>query len=296
MKIVYNENFKIFMEKKTMLEITDDLETIQRIEIDILDYIAEICCKNNLTYFLAGGTLLGAVRHKGFIPWDNDIDISMPRADYRKFIDYMETQNESPYKILHISNHSNYDYAFAKVVDSRTKVVELARDDQVQNMGIFVDIFPIDSLPDKSEETIEKFLKINRWGCRIANAESSKKEYSFPKRIFYMSWKYLIRMLGRERCMERIDNSFKSVPIKDSNYIVSTYGMRGVKEIIEADAFSKTIPLPFEGKLYNAPIGYDQYLKQMYGDYMKLPPKEQQVMPHEQKVYIDESLKDQLSI
>lgn len=120
-----------------------DINELKRIEINILDYVADFCNKNGITYYLDGGTLLGAIRHKGFIPWDDDIDIAMPRKDYDRFVHMC--LDDSRYKILSYETDEKYIYSFAKVVDSYTKLKEWGTAEYEQ-LGVYIDVFPIDAL------------------------------------------------------------------------------------------------------------------------------------------------------
>ena len=121
-------------------------EEIKKIEISILDYIASVCEENNIGYYLAYGTLLGAIRHHGFIPWDDDIDIYMLREDYMKFIEIAKEHIHHRYKLLSIYNDDDYYYEFAKVVDSNTKL-KINNVKQIKKEGVWVDIFPLDNVP-----------------------------------------------------------------------------------------------------------------------------------------------------
>lgn len=265
----------------------ENIKEIQNVELDILDYVTEICRENGLRYFLAGGTLLGAVRHKGFIPWDNDVDISMPRPDYIKLIDIMEKQSNERYRILRARDDNDYYYPFAKVVDTKTKLIELTRSNSVSNLGLFIDIFPIDTVPTDFDVAEERLRYVNKWGIKIAGSVASAKDLSIFRKITHFIWYALFKVLGRERCFERVEGKLSYNQFGSTGYIASTYGLRGKKEIIEYQAFASTVELLFEGKKYNCPVGYDKYLKQMYGDYMKLPPEKDRIAPHDVDVYID---------
>lgn len=123
------------------------IEEAKKIELDILSYIDDFCKKNNIEYFINYGTLIGAVRHKGFIPWDDDIDISMTRENYDKFIEYYKN-DKSKYKLLALETNKHYFNNFAKIVDSTTRI-DNTRIYKSYPSGIFIDIFPMDSFADK---------------------------------------------------------------------------------------------------------------------------------------------------
>lgn len=246
----------------------EDLDEVKKIELGILKYIHKVCEKNNLRYYIAGGTLLGAVRHKGFIPWDDDIDILMPRKDYEKMIRIIEGEKNPIYSVLSINrgHTKNYYYPFARVVDSRTqiKITDLL---YIKDQGLFVDVFPIDGLPgdmkvnEKYFDFMERYYKV--WSnFRMTNIKVIKSE-----RIS----RFIARLLAKN--INVIARIFK---IRNSKYIGCTVNGFGKREIMDKKVFAKRVLLEFEGSKFYAPIGYDEYLKRLYNDYMKIPPKTQQ--------------------
>lgn len=264
------------------MRIITELKEIQKIEKEILDYIVNICGENGLRYFLAGGTLLGAIRHKGFIPWDNDIDISMPRADYDKFISIMceQLSSSKKYKLMEPRSNSEYFYKFIKVVDKRTRLVEKNSEYKVSEMGVCVDIFPIDGAKENRKKAIAQIRLVNYccekicWGrIPYGGKKLSKKVKCRIRNLFF----YIVK---REFWLDFFVNKMRENDFDTSNYVVSTFGLRGEKEIISRDCFADSRDIEFEGTLYAAPVGYEQYLTQMYGDYMQLPPVEERKEPH----------------
>lgn len=271
-----------------MRKITD-IETLQKIEIEILDYVVCICKQNGLMYFLAGGTLLGAIRHKGFIPWDNDIDIAMPRNDYEKLCEILREMSGIEYQLIELRDDNMYYCPFVKVVNDRTILKENAGGESIMPLGVYIDIFPIDGIENNDKKSVKRYLKIRDWSYRIANATLYIENLSFWRRLIKKVWQVLIvDVLKREKYFNILVKLLKKFPYGSTEYIVSTYGLRAEKEIIEYSAFAQTINVEFEGKMYNAPVGYDKYLTQMYGDYMKLPPESERVAPHDIVVYLKE--------
>ncbi len=264
----------------------DNLKDIQDIELGILEYVVDVCKKNKLRYYLAGGTLLGAIRHQGFIPWDNDIDIAMPRFDFKRLIDIMDQNSDFRYKLLAVKNNNSYCLPFVKVVDLKTRLFELTGDCKMSEMGVFIDIFPIDALSDDEKIALKQFHFVRKWGRRIAGSVCFTQELSIYRKITHMIWFIVFKLLNREKCLKAVESRLKIKPMGNAKYVVSTYGLRGDKEIISSDVFVDTIDVIFEGRKYCAPKGYDKYLKQMYGDYMKLPPKKERIAPHDVEVFI----------
>lgn len=252
------------------------LDEIKSIELGILDYVAGICEKHHLRYYLAYGTLIGAIRHHGFIPWDDDIDIVMPRPDYEKLLDICQSASpEKRYQMLN-SRDEGYLYGFAKVVDRRTEMV----DDTVEmipGLGIWLDIFPYDGMTSK-----------NSWNNRICyylnklRGAAIYKEFPQGKGANYFVWK-LCRLIGYRIFLKWYERLCKVVPYDTSQYVGLISDRR---DYHPRELFKETIKVQFEGKEYDAPIGYDQMLRNYYGDYMQLPPEEQRVSHHIKAVLI----------
>lgn len=267
----------------------ESLREVQIIELNILKYIDKICKENGLIYFLAGGTLLGAVRHRGFIPWDNDLDISMPRPDYDRFIQLLNEESKkqnTPYELLALENDKRYCCPFIKVVDNRT----FLKDGDYQkykggSMGVFVDVFPIDGLKSNEEHYINQVLKM-RNKCINLGLSFAKYDNLNLKEIIKLSmYKFMYAKKNRELLLDRIQDFFRENDFYTSKFVMSTFGLRGEKEVILQEYFANSIKIQFEDSLFPAPIGYKEYLIQMYGDYMKLPPEEKRVVPHDYEEY-----------
>lgn len=253
------------------------LNDMRIIQLDIMDKIDDVCRKNGLSYSLGGGTLLGAVRHKGYIPWDDDIDIMMPRSDYEMFLNIFE--GLFPHLVLqHYKNDDTYYFLFAKVYDNRTCLIE-------ENTvgGVYVDVFPIDGLPheDRLSDYIHKLYATKE------DLIKSTKFYKF-KKGHLMRLKYFIKQLfypSRSKIIERLDKQFYSYPFESSEYAGAITGIYFEKEHMPASTFKDYIELDFEGHKYMAIKDYDAYLTKHYGDYMQLPPIEQQISNHDHEVY-----------
>lgn len=269
-----------------MREITD-IKEIQQISYGILKYVDQICKENNIKYFLAGGTLLGAVRHKGFIPWDDDIDILMPREDYERFLEIMDKTEHKQYKALHYGeNFPNYFYPFTKVVDLNTKLNE---SDYVnhEDLGVFIDVFPADGINiDKKNKILKKYGKIRTLLTLSASKRYSK---SRKKKLINNIGKFIVFCLTRvtswKHWYKKLEQFIKKNSLKDSEFYTLYSGAWGEREIFPKSYMDDVIYLQFKDGKYPAFKNYDGHLTHMYGDYMTPPPKEKQVTHHDFKIY-----------
>ena len=254
------------------------VEQQKKILLGILEAIDRYCRENNLTYYLAYGTLLGAVRHKGFIPWDDDIDIWMFRSDYDQFIAGFK-DDKTRYKVVGPDNCLNYHLPFGKVIDTETRLVEEV--DCPPDLGSYVDIFPIDYLPESVQES-KKIINRISFLQKMLSIKKIKisKDRKIAKNFILCIGKALLFPVSRAWLIKKI-NSVISDKSKPSNFCGAvtafTYGR---KEIMNTELFADVVELEFENHLYYAPRYYHEVLKHFYGEYMKLPPKEKQVTHH----------------
>lgn len=260
-------------------------EEMKKVELDILKKVAKICNDNNLRYCLASGTLLGAVRHKGFIPWDDDIDINMPRADYMRFLDIMDKNKYENLKAVSLYNSEDYPYNFSKVIDTRTVLIE---DDITgrKEIGVYIDIFPMDGLPSDIESSNKHYKKIRFYntlrGLSVSKFVKSSKWYkTVPRFLLYK----LSRAIGHRAILKRVDKIAMKYDFDKCEFAGVAVAGYGARERIHRDGFAKFINMQFEDGYFNAPAGYEEYLSSLYGDYMKLPPEEKRVTHHNFEAY-----------
>ena len=234
----------------------------------ILDEVHQYCEAHGLRYFLSSGTLIGAVRHKGYIPWDDDIDIYMPRKDYEQFL--REFKGSEQFKLLNPAKESHYYYTFAKVVDLRTRMVE--KETEGYEIGVYMDIFPVDYVTDNLQERervfkLKKLLyKIRR--CKISNSNP------LQSRLAYLVYRYLPLSVSQiERKIRRL------IVLAEPTQTVCNMTEAGpkLKGCFPAEDIASSVEIDFEGKKYKTMVGYKDYLERTYGDYMTLPPVEQRV-------------------
>lgn len=251
------------------------LKQLHGVEQEILDEIDRICTKNNLTYFLVGGTLLGAIRHKGFIPWDDDLDIAMAREDYNKFIEICKSELDNKYVLHYFNTDENYWLTFAKIRKKHTLYDEEGAVENIKYKGMWVDIFPLDYLNSKDGFKAvfkEKILyRLKEYIVLFADSRTHNPS-SLKNKIKLCCFK----CLGLDNVRLSYLYEFIASGKKKSNYLVnygSQYGMK--KQTMPVDKYFPPKKVEFEGKFYLAPADPDFVLTQIYGkDYMQLPPLE----------------------
>ena len=255
-------------------------------ELEILLYVTRLCEKNRIDYSLCGGSLIGAIRHGGFIPWDDDIDIFLTRENYKKLIDLLK--DDLHYKLYAPETTENYLYGFCKLMDKRT-VIYSEYDEEIgtPELGVFIDIYPVDLIPENKKEQ-RSFLRKLDFYLHCAYAASNtmyaygntklkhwiKKIVLFPKHL-------ICRRKGTRYWMKKTEKIASEYLGTNAKLRGSVYSRYGSKEILPRKIYENTIEVSFEGYKIKIIKQYDKFLKRVYGDYMKLPPKEKQVLPHE---------------
>lgn len=253
--------------------------------VDMLLFFHDFCEKHGIKYYMTGGTLLGAVRHKGFIPWDDDIDLNIPRFDYEKLLDSF-CDPTGRYKIISIRDNGYY-LPSAKIIDTTTIMRE--NYDVTLDIGLFIDLFPMDNLSNDIAEAKWMFRTIKKYrdGVTIKNLLIDKQR-AFCKNVILEIGKGLLAPFKRDYLLKKIDKKSRKYENNEMTQFVGTVatGIYGEKEILKSEWFAQRVLLQFENKMFYAPVGYKEFLTQLYGDYMTLPPKEKQVSHHDSKVWL----------
>lgn len=270
------------------------IDEVKRIELNILDTVHTFCEKNDIHYFIEAGTLLGAVRHKGFIPWDDDIDIGMLRKDYIRFIELYPENGINGYKLLSPGRSNCCNITFSKVFDTRTLKEDQEFASKYWKYGVDIDIFPWDKVPDNVQERRKYNRKIFfLFHVFIAIVGRPRKESSVKKTVIKAVFMFLVKMLAffhiinaNEIC-HRL-NCFAMQYNEDElsfacDIVLPDLG--GVSKATTIEGLENRQLMEFEDKLYWAPCAYDECLRNAYGDYMKLPPEEQRATHHLSSFY-----------
>lgn len=260
------------------------LPELKEIELEILKGFHAFCVENGLRYYLAYGTLLGAVRYKGFIPWDDDVDVLMPREDYNRFLELY--QDSERYRLLAFEKDPAAEFPYAKICDMTTRKEENGYDSKVP-LGVDIDIFPLDHWADDLEEARREVRRIGRCMFRLGLSKLRKPDSLQPVKRFakglLMRW---CRLRGGAFYVRRILREAVKAEQRGSRYMgTKTWCVYGERNIVPAEAFSDGIEIEFEGEKFFAPVGYDAYLTCLYGDYLPEPPKEKQKTHHSFKAY-----------
>lgn len=259
-----------------------DKQQIQQVLKGMLDEFVAYCQKHGLRYYLVGGTLLGAVRHQGFIPWDDDIDVGMPRKDYERFLELVKREPINDHLIAISGEEGTLSNPYCELIHTGT---HLERDssqyirEKCQVLHLFLDIFPQDGWPESDEEAVKLARQMKHKRYMIQNARAKiGKGTSVGHIIAKTPVVLLMRCIGYQRVIDQMNRIATRYDYDHSKYVGAiTYGIYGPGERCLHDEVVAFTNVTFEGKQYCAPGCYDTYLRQIFGDYMQLPPEEKRI-------------------
>lgn len=262
------------------------LMRLQKIEYEILKVVADICEKNGITYCLQGGTLLGAIRHNGFIPWDDDIDITMPRKDFEKFIKICANELPAEYYLQSYKTDKNSYKPYAKVKKNGTLFMETTDDNIPGHQGIFIDIFPLDSTPNENGRNV--FIK-NKILCNVNNIMMIKAGLHKRSAI-----KMIIAKVLPMTSLQRIQQSLMKLAGNEEDMYFASMGgtLDIVKQTFPKSTYFPPVKHKFEDGEFYIPFDADYYLKRVYGDYMTLPPEEKRHTHNPYKIIFNDGGND----
>lgn len=263
---------------------------VQLGELSVLKRLAEICEEQNLRYFLFYGSLLGAVRHQGFIPWDDDVDIIMPRPDYEKLLDYLFAhENElGSLKLMNYRNNKDYVYPISRLCDTRY-YIDYQGVTQY-GLGLFVDIYPFDGCGNTHEET-QSVRKENQRLVMLAYqaglSKFSKSYTAWWRTPIKLAMYAYAKLCGPYHFIEKLDKQAQRHGFDEDKFVNCTL-WDDVSYYFRRDMFDSFEYLPFEDCKFRVPKNYDEVLRTCYGDYMQLPPEEDRVGHHYYTAYLKE--------
>ena len=285
------------MENTVLILSTEQLRKLQLEQLEILKEVDRICRKNNIPYYITGGTMLGAIRHKGFIPWDDDIDVSMLREDYEKFCNVCKTDlDEEKFFLQTWDTDKHYPYQYGRVRKNDTLYIRPGHENSKHHNGINIDLFPVDNVPDN-----EILCRVYKTGCELfrkmlyspvgAIRSTSLLEKTIYRCLscfgkdktkkFFNNWITFFSKFSSSRVdavgfAYRLSSADKKKLGKD-NYYEMYHGMKREK-ITDLTEYS------FEGMKFYGIRDYDYYLRTLYGDYMTLPPMEKRSGEHKASI------------
>lgn len=261
-----------------------DVIELKKIQLDILDTVHEFCVEHNIKYSMACGTMLGAIRHKGYIPWDDDIDIYLLREEYNKLLT-MFPEELNNIKLASLSRDKKWGRAYAKAYDRRTLICDAGNPYMI---GVGIDVFPIDTVPanelewNKYDSRRRKFqriyeLKVSMW---FRKGRSLWKYFFIPLNKLILL-PFSVRTLGM--FLDRYSQKYNKET--NSSYVFECCQGILIKRPFKRSTLEEVVETPFEDRIFMGMKNYDDYLKNAYGNYMQLPPKEKQVTHHIQKAW-----------
>lgn len=260
----------------------EELRKIQLCQLDLALELKRICEKYNIKYFLIGGTLLGAIRHSGFIPWDDDLDIGMLREDYNKFLKVCKKELNKKYFLETFNENYEYGFIFSKLKINNTVFLESVCKNNNNHKGIFIDIFPFDNMPinkkyqSKQRKRVRLYRNLLIIKCRYNHWDDNDKFMKIIKRLIY----YIITPFSKEYLYKKIiknETMFNNALCE--NYI-NLEGAYRYKEYLPIKCLDNLSHITFEGYEFSIPSNPQVYLENLYGDYMKLPPENKRYNRH----------------
>ncbi len=258
-----------------------NLRDIQNAALEILIVFAKLCDEHGLNYYISGGTYLGAVRHKGFIPWDDDVDVAMPRRDYNEFLNIADQYLPESMQLVHYKKKKGTIHYSAKIEDNRYQLVDHTASIP-RTVNLWIDIFPLDGLPENA--LVRKVHSFHLLYLRamfkyslfdkIVNQSNRNRPWYERLLIDFGKVVKLEKIMNPDRCMEKLDYALSKYDFYESKLVMNFMGSYKFKSVMDRESiYADGALYEFEGVLLNGPANYDAYLSQIYGDYMTLPPE-----------------------
>lgn len=265
-----------------MRKITDEeLKQLQNVEAEILAEFVRICDKHKLNYVLMGGSCLGAIRHDGFIPWDDDIDVGMNRDEYNRFIEIQKDELNDKYYFESMETDDEYNLIQGKIKKKGTIYAEVGNNLPKEKQGIWIDIFPLDNVSDNDKEMKRDFYKVfakkMMISFKLGNDHHSKSK---GKELVLKGLKFCSHFINVNKQKQKLNKLLIKHNNKKTKRVISYGSGYLLKAVFDSDYCTNRILHKFMDKEYYIPKNYDKFLRQLYNDYMQLPPKEKQAPIH----------------
>lgn len=258
----------------------NNIELLHKVDMDIVKEVVGICDKYGFKYYMLGGTMLGAIRHKGFIPWDDDIDLGLPRKDYDRFLEIVQGELSANLKLVNYHTDPNYQYYITRILDVETKVEEERIGNKNRYTHASIDIFPIDGTPNNKLLRKLYFFRVlyHRALMSLCYKDSIDRKRPRSNKEKILLWVMervpVEKMTTPYKQKEKIDKLLRKQKLEGAKYIGNIMGAYRTKEIVPSKFYGEGKMYPFEDIELRGMDMYDEYLTYTYGDYMKLPPED----------------------
>lgn len=288
---------EFLLPEKRECEVSAEMKKLWALQIDLLGQVEQICKKHQLTYFAIGGTAIGAVRHKGFIPWDDDVDVALKRDDYNAFLKYAEHELEAPYFLQIPTTDPYYFRPFAALRNSNATCIAKGDNALKCNNGAIIHIFPLDSYtPNKK---LDQFIKKERMKNIIAVNSyhySGRSNHRIARTILKLLKPFVVGntekyFIDHEKKCTEISNQYHD----QLGIQYAHYSSRIDNLMCSEVAYESATYVPFEYSKIPIPVGYDEMLTRMFGDYMQLPPESKRINKHTWEMNLDMPYKEYCS-
>ena len=256
------------------------MNELQKIEFDLFKCFADICQELNLKYFLVCGSALGAARHKGFIPWDDDFDVGMYRDDYNKFIKLAPSLLPEEFFLQNYHTDPEFPYVFSKLRNSNTTFIQKILSNLNINHGIYIDIFPLDGCPNSYFE-LKKLNFLKKHYLRQLNAAlNMPKTLSLRGKVTVGIFKFFGCHKRTVKILKKYEKLISRYPVKDSTIICNHGTWHGKRDYILKEIYGNGTQIIYEDAIVRVPEKYDEYLTSLYGDWRTPPPRDERDDPH----------------
>lgn len=272
------------------VSLAENRKKLWSIELEMMNVLDTLCTKYGIKYFLIGGALIGAIRHKGFIPWDDDIDIGMMRVDYEKFITVAEKELKAPMSLQTYKTEKGYYSDLIRIRHAKSTGI-LGKDVNKRcNNGTFIEIYAYDNVPDNINIEILLGKNIKFWDAVLNDYYNNPPRNSMERKVVAGFTKVYSKIFPFEFTYKIWDGLRKSYMNHNTKFASCEFSTKkGQKNINKwrVSDISETIKVPFENLMLSVPKNYDNCLRICYGDYMQIPPLEQREAHHMRDVYYD---------